>query len=538
MTSFTVAVDPDGTSSPGGNQMTDNVPPPSLPVVEFPYQSEVIYRFNMPIYSRYYTNNPTRIDFTITSYAEGSDIVSFEYALGTSYGEADVVDWTQAVGVTVPVDINEGGVTRRISATIYNLQLEHNAEYYLSVRAYNSQGLFTQNNLPDRIIFDATPPSAPRFRIAMTPGGWLFPPASPVVYPQVARPPAWEPGKYSTPSAYTPPSRTISWIPGEDPESGLHGHEYILTSIADANAAFQNEANIQFTTGNSVTFSGASISYKDSLYFHVRTKNRAGSVSEQVLTIQPVIAIDPSRPSRPVVNARIFGNGLRLHIPKLSLDYESQTLGYQYSVGTAPGSSDVREWGSGIDFTQNFEVLIGPHPIFGLFPDFVPAEPDNVPIHVVPVSGFPQHTDLYINVRAVNGQGMTSGVAATGPFQLGTSPEEPDISISYNGYENRLNIQIGNIYDVGAPITFISYRILRHDTGAYTHSVPYAVPNVTGLYTQPGSRTVSQVVPFSGQGYKVFVTVRNSAGRETTVSANYFHSVTPPNFSDPIKLTW
>ncbi|TVQ92675.1 MAG: hypothetical protein EA393_03255 [Bacteroidetes bacterium] len=536
MTSFTVAVAPNGTSSPGGNQMTTDLPPPSLPIVEFPYESKQFQRHNLPgFYYRFYTNNPSRLDFTITAYAESSDIESFEYALGTMRGGADVVDWTQAVGVTIPVDINEGGVTRQISATIYNLQLEHNTDYYVSVRAYNSQGLFTQHNLRNRVVFDATPPSAPQPYVFVLPpgapllplGGGLFPPAGPVVYPQVASPPAWEPGKYSFPSQYTPPSRTVRWTPGEDPESGVYGHEYILTSIANANTAFQDAANIQFTTENTVTFSGASISYHDDLYLHVRAKNRAGSVSVQILTIEPVRAIDPSPPTRPVVNARIFGNGLRLHIPKLSLDRESQTIGYQYSVGTAPGSSDIRKWESGIDFTQNFQIIS---------PDthFSPAEPDNVPVYVIPVSVLPQHTDLYINVRAVNGQGMTSGVAASGPFQLGTSPEEPVVNLQFNASNNELQIDIQNIFDTGAAIDKVSYQIKVNDTGNYLRSV--YIPEIKGYYDQPVSRTITRSgLPESLTGYQVTVTVTNTGMKSTVVTADFIHPIyVPPIVYDPI----
>jgi large repetitive protein len=535
-TSMTFAVDDGGTSSPGGNQMTTDVPPPSVPVVEFPYEGKQFQMFNGPIfYTRFYTNNPSRLDFTITAYAEGSDIESFEYALGTMRGGTDVVEWTQAVGVTVPVNIEEGGVTRQISATIYNLQLEHNTDYYVSVRAYNSQGLFTQHNLRNRVVFDATPPLAPEPYVfvlppgapLLPPGGVLFPPASPVVYPQVASPPAWEPGKYSYPSAYTLPSRTIRWTPGEDPESDVHGHEYILTSIANANTAFQDEANIQFTTENVVTFSEYSVSYSESLYLHVRTKNRAGSVSEQILTIEPVMAIDPTSPTRPVVNARIFGYGLRLHIPKLSLDRESQTAGYQYSVGTSPGSSDVREWGSGNDFSQDFQVIMAPDT------QFIPAEPDNVPVYFIPVSVFPQHTNLYINVRAVNGQGMTSGVAATGPFQLGTYPEEPAVNLEYNASNNALQINIQNIFDTGAAIQNVSYRIKVNDTGNYLPLVN--IPGIKGYYEQPISYSVTVPgLPESTSGYQVTVTVSNTGMRSTTVTADFTHPLyVPPIVFNP-----
>ncbi|MFN2396567.1 MAG: hypothetical protein ABR597_12870, partial [Bacteroidales bacterium] len=252
------------------------------------------------------------------------------------------------------------------------------------------------------------------------------------------------------------------------------------------------------------------------------------SVSEQILTIEPVMAIDPSPPTRPVVNARIFGNGLRLHIPKLSLDRESQTLGYQYSVGTTPGSSDVREWGSGIDFTQNFQVIMAPDT------QFVPAEPDNVPVYVVPVSVFPHHTDLYVNVRAVNGQGMTSGVAASGPFQMGTYPEEPDVNLEYNASTNALQINIQNIFDTGAAIHNVSYKIKINDTGNYLPLIN--IPGIKGYYDQPVSRTITRSgLPESLTGYQVTVTVTNTGMKSTVVTADFTHPIyVPPIVFDPI----
>ena len=531
MTNFTVAVDPDGNHSAGGDQLPDDVPEPSTPVVAFPYESKLIATF--PPYLEFYTSNPNRLDFSITAYAEGSDIASFEYALGTTQGGTDVLDWTEAVGVIEPVDIGEGGITRKINTSIFNLSLEHNTTYFISVRAYNTQGSYGENFPRARVIFDATPPSAPAsVELAEVPDGQSGG-GSPTVYPQVAGPPDWEPGKYNEPQGYIQPSVTLQWSPGEDPESGISCYEYVLSTIADPESAFQQAANIGNTGENQVTISGPPVSYSDPLYFHIRSRNKAGLVSENIITVEAVKAKDITPPSKPVANVRLFGNALRLHLPLLSVDAESQVQGYQYSVGTSPGNTSIKNWGSAIDFEQNIQLLVSGqigHPIFSIEP-----EPIQVPQHNIPVAGLPSNTNLFVNVRAVNGEGLTSGVVSSGPFKLGTYPDEPVVNLDYDSDSGNLQIEIQNIYDEGAAIQNVSYRVKVNDTGNYMQLMN--IQGIKGYYPQPVNHPViNHWVPESESGYQVTVTVTNTGMKSTTVTEDYNHPVTiiPPPQWDPI----
>lgn len=535
MANITLKVDGPGQNSPGGEQLPDEVPPPSTPFVTLPYNYTTFGMFGQ--FRTYYTNNQSSIDLTISAHSEYSDITTFAYALGTSLGSTNILDWTTAVGVIEPVNVGEGGITRQISTSISGLNLEHNAKYYISARAYDADGNFSQVNMAHGILYDSTPPSKPELSIALPLNPWFWPPPPPV-YPQVASIPDWIEGKFNYPQGFDIATFNIEYDESEDPESGIKNYEYVLTSVADPQTAFQNDSDVQITTDTEINLAAWPegndlISFTDSLYLHIRARNRAGTAGE-VLTIDPAIAKDPTRPTRPQARIRVLSNSLRLYLPYLSLDAESQTIGYQYSIGTAPGSTDVAGWGDGVDIEQTEQLIVNP----GIGFWYVTSEPTHVPTHNIPKTGLPEQTNLYVNVRAVNGQNMKSLPVVTGPFQVGTYPEEPDVTLSYDSDEGRLYMHINNIFDAGAPISSGSYRIKNNDTGQFLSATPVPIFGIAGLYDQPGSITRNASVPESESGYTVYINITNSAFNTTSVTETFTHPIGwfPPVFIPPLNF--
>lgn len=527
-----------GETSASGEQVSADVPPPATPTVELPACTLVLSPAS-PVFEpvmaaptgltgsvstggpgfmqkNYFTNDPNRIILAITAHDEQTDIVEFEYAVGSGSGQSDIVEWTKAVGVIEHVGSGGSGVTRRMETTVRGLNLEHAGRYYISARAKNSAGKSAEFYMSDPVIYDATPPPAPEgiFVIQGTVMSGIITSgvSTPVVYPVVSRIPQFKAGKVNFPSYYAgEPTITKGWNSADDPESGITGYEYILTHSDNPSEAFGQE-NIGFTSEPRVTITGDQVTYTDSLYLHVRSRNNAGSVSQDVLTYGPLMPHDPSAPTAPMVNVVVAGNGVKLCFPYLSGDYESQVKGYKYSIGTAPGATNIRGWSSSIDIGHHWETVNDPR---GIDPD-----PPGVPVHFIPAGELPAEAtgDIYVNVMAANGQNMYSPVVCSGPFMFNTRPEEPSISLSYNSFSGELTLNIQNVFDEGAPVASVSYRIADMSNGNLLKNWT-VVPNFSGgKLSSPGSVTTSTFVGTgTGKGNLIVeVRVTNSMGRSST----------------------
>ena len=542
-----------GTSS-RGEQVTGDVPPPSTPVIELPSYRSVLTTTHetyqsgggfttyngfgssgssgsmvgMNTENIYYTNERTRLHLAISAHDEQTDIQKFEYALGTWEGQTDIVDWQQAVGVTSNTGAGGSGVTRRMETTLYGLNLEHGARYYLSARVTNSAGKTSSFSMSDPVVYDATPPTAPGFVTIL--GGVVGTGAiqfgsspTPQVYPVVTKIPPFLPGRVNYPSNYAgEPSITRSWESAEDDLSGIRGYEYILTPFDDATNAFTLE-EVQFTAGLTATVTGGMVTWTDPLYLHIRSKNYAGSVSEAI-TYGPFMPPDPSAPTPPVINAMVQSTGVRLCMPLMSGDYESQVAGYQYSMGTSPGATDIRGWGSGLDFDHGWTTT---------YPQQVSPNPPKVPVFNIPQENLPSGSNhnIYVNVRAVNGQQKISPVVSSGPFSWNTVPEEPLVTHNYDGKTGMLEIHIENIADFGAPISDVSYRVTDIESGktlqGWTSIGNYSggkSPGTTGSVS-----TATQVEGVGKSGLAVDVQATSTTGASTTTTVQNTTTTTLQN---------
>ena len=543
-----LAVDPDGKDSTTGLISPETSPPPSIPDLILSHYNYTTIQTNCGSWPKqyqctvrqYWSNSDSEIKMRVSSHAEGSDIASFHYAIGTYKGGDNIREWTQAVGVMKLEDISLGGITRSMDISAGQLSLEHNTPYYISIKAFNAHGDSSLLQSNKRLIYDATPPSKP------TPITYTTLPSGPPPnqstsshFSQVPSAPGFYSPKFNYPENYIPPTFNISWNHGTDPESGIAYYDLALSTHGNADDAF-NEGFMPHEGQTSLNFSANdSISYTQPLHLHMRSVNWARSHSEEAMSISPVQAADPSPPTRPVVRAGIFGTKkfstekfIRLFFTQLSLDGESQVIGYQYSIGTKPGHWDIRAWPSGIDFDQDiictYEESLLPIPGQGHQNWNVSTSPWRVPVLYIPETGLPQNTTLFLNVRAVNSQGLVSEVVTTGPFQLGTAPAEPVLSFSYNNTHQVLTMQINNIFDPGAAIKQIQYRIRSNSNPFGTYS-PWidVLPFSPGYYPAPQSRTVNHQGSVGSSGVTIQVVVRNSAGKSTTVTSSYIPPITP-----------
>ena len=489
-----------GTSS-SGEQITGIVPPPSTPVVELPYQSVLTttqtYQpasggggftpadgfgasgssgssAGIIIQNRFYSNEGSRLRLSIIAHDEQTDIHKFEYALGSSQGQTDIVDWRQAVGVTSNTGAGGSGVTRRMETTIHGLNLEHGGRYYISVRVTNSAGKTSSFSMSAPVVYDAMPPSSPGYASAglidaatvqpvsssqHIPGYTAIsePSLSPQIYDVVSQAPSFFHDKVNYPAGYAgEPSITRNWTAAEDDLSGISGYEYILTPFNDATHAFTLDS-VQFTTGLTATVTGGVVSWTDTLYFHVRSRNNAGSVSREAITYGPLVVHDPTMPTRPAINVMVQGTGVNVYLPQLSGDYESQVAGYQYSIGTSPGATNIRSWSDHLDFDHGWITTYSKQ---------VRPEPAEVPVFNIPGGEFSAYSmSMYVNVRAVNRQKMVSPVVSSGPFSLNTLPREPIVKHNLNNQTGMLDINIENIADDGAPVSGVQYRVRDIESG-------------------------------------------------------------------------
>jgi len=93
------------------------------------------------------TTNLTQLHATWTSSDPESGIAEYQYAIGTSAGGTDVVDWTSAGTAT--------------SVTRTGLTLDVGTTYYFSVKAKNGEGLWSEAGTSNGILAEEETPEEP-----------------------------------------------------------------------------------------------------------------------------------------------------------------------------------------------------------------------------------------------------------------------------------------------------------------------------------------------------------------------------------------
>ena len=553
--SFDVKVGPGGEGqdvvSSESVLIEDNTPP-SLPITNIqPTQTSFGFYNN-----HWWTNDNQVINIYGNSQDLESDISHFDYAIGSSEGATDIVDWTRITGEQRK-RFYANGLTTEIRGKITSLTLEEDKTYYISIRAVNGAGM-SSPVFSDQygLKYDASVPGNPRRRNDFS--ATYF--TSSYVFAPVKAPETQEPEDYYGVSASANdlgagydylqnkfnnapmPTLNASWLGATDSESGIEYYQYLVTKQAQITEAdfderlddetttqtyFSDRAyNRKYNTIYEVPQNekrdnwiqrfgghGEITSYVDSLYVHVRAKNHAGSYSE-IITLGPKLIKDPSGPNRPDVEIINDLNELTVHITNGSVDAESGLAGYQYAVGTSSNLTNVRKFPTSgkPDYESNnaIGVLGGTNDedaIFGLAPVRF----------TIPKSNLPQG-EFYVFVRAVNHQGKGSGAVGVGPFLIDdTAPPQPSLDLNFNESDEKVTLTLNNINDPESGIAKVEYRLDDNTISLYggykdLWSISGVRKNSFGIF-----KTIS-TAGYNSSQVKVYIRLTNGVGKQTVIS--------------------
>jgi|GEM_PF-806313 len=249
-----------------------------------------------------YSTQQTTLHASWTCSDPDSGIARVEYAIGTSPGSQDLVEFT-SVGTATEITRND-------------LALENGSKYYFSVRAVNGAGLISNVGISDGITVDFTPP------------------ATPVVI---------DDGKY------TGSADTLHFVYASgDTESGIDHYEYSIgTAVGLTDVlGWQNAGQIK-----EQTVTGLSLMHGASYYMNVRAYNHAGLMS---VGSSNGILVDLTPPPAPVIAVTAATtNEIKFNVT--ATDPESGIAGIQYTLLTSPTLPPAVQW---IDATPGSEIII------------------------------------------------------------------------------------------------------------------------------------------------------------------------------------
>lgn len=296
-----------------------------------------------------FTGSATQLAASWTCADPESGIIDFKYAVGTTPGGTNVLNWTSA--------------GTQASVIIQSLSLADGGLYYISVKATNGAGATGPVGISDGIRVDLTPPSTPTI---------------------------------ADDGFYTTNATQLHAVWGSaDPQSGIARYECSVgtwpggTDVADWRSA---------GTAADYTITGLSLFPGITYYINVRAVNGAGLVS--AVSSTDGIFMESTPPTTPVVvdDAAYTQSTTTLHAAWSAEDPETGVAGYEYSIGTGAGLTDVVAWtatGTTAEVTRTDLTL---------------------------TSG----TAYFFNVRATNGIGMVSEVGSSDGITVDTS--EPGVS--------------------------------------------------------------------------------------------------------------
>ncbi|MFC1474659.1 FG-GAP-like repeat-containing protein [bacterium] len=320
------------------------------------------------------------IDQTISTtrlsanWAAGSDtesgIAAYWFAIGTSAGSTDVLDWTDNSTAT--------GVTKT------GLPLASGTIYYFSVKAKNGAGLFSNPTDSDGQMVVMLPDASPPADISY-------------VYDGTGE-------DISTSTSAT--RLSANWAVSGDPESGIAAYWFAIGTAAGTTDVVDWTDNAMSVE---VTESGLSLASGTTYYFSVRAENGAGLLSNVSSSDGLTATIPPDDTTPPEDISYVYdGTGVDIDTTTSatqlsanwaeSSDPESGVAAYWFAIGTAAGATDIIDW---TDNTTSVTVT-------------------NTGLSLV------TGTTYYYSVKAENGEGLFSNVSssdglavwATAPVQM------------------------------------------------------------------------------------------------------------------------
>ena len=282
------------------NPSDTNIPPSAPPVVRDGTGADIVYAMS---------NTQLSANWDPSTDPDGS-VTAYEYAIGTTAGGTNIVDWTLLGNVT--------------TVTKTGLSLSNGQIYYFSVAAIDDQGRagFATNSNGQTV--DSTPLSGPT---------------------------AVRDGTGPVDVAIEPFNSQLSanWDACTDAVSGISGYKYAIGYTVGASDVI-GWTNLGNQT--SVTQTGLSLFWGQIYYFSVKAVNGAGVVSSAVNSNGQTATQDLTGPSPPpavrdgtgVDIATTYSSTTLSANWDASTDNESGISGYQYAIGTTQGGTDVLNW--------------------------------------------------------------------------------------------------------------------------------------------------------------------------------------------------
>ncbi len=245
------------------------------------------------------------------SAAEDSEtgVAGYLYAIGTTAGATDVVDWTGAGLAT--------------SAVKSGLALAEGQKYYFAVEAVNGAGGISEAIVSDGVVIDTTQPEA----VAGLYDG--------------------DKSLVDRDFASSTSDLSANWTPASDGESGIAGYVYAIgTSPSGTDIADWSEVG----NVNCVTKSGLTLTDGDTYYIAVKAINNVGMMSETVVSDGQTV--DSTSPEAPSFIYDGLGSDMTYATSSSVLsanwaessDLQSGIDGYLYAIGTSTGATDVVGW--------------------------------------------------------------------------------------------------------------------------------------------------------------------------------------------------
>ena len=254
-----------------------------------------------------YTASSTQLSANWGSVTDAnSGLQKYQYAIGTTSGGTNVVNWT------------DNGTATSVTKT--GLTLTNDTTYYLSIRAMdnaNNIGAVTTSN---GITVDADQPSSPQ--------------------PVVVR------GSYATPTRYyisDTDTIEVEWSSVDDVQT----YQYAIgtTPGGDDVVGYTDDG-----VGTTLTQTGLDLANGGEYYVSVRAVDTAGNTSETA-TSNPVVVDTIAPEAPPAVNDGTGTDAAHTtNLTSLSANWTAVTDAssgiqtYQYAIGTTTGGTDVVNW--------------------------------------------------------------------------------------------------------------------------------------------------------------------------------------------------
>ncbi|HOO55339.1 MAG TPA: hypothetical protein PLN69_00845, partial [bacterium] len=239
----------------------------------------------------------TSADSFSANWSTDSNAADYAYAVGTTEGGTDVVDWT---------------VTTSTSFALDGLNLANNTIYYTAVKARNNFGTYGETGVSDGVLIDTQAPSKPAVE----------------TYDQYT-------------SSKT--QLNVQWS-SSDAESGLSSY-----MVSVGTAAGQDDVRTWYDEGLNTQgpITGLSLDDGTTYYINVKAGDNAGLWSE--IGTSNGITVDSNllpAPSHVYDGLTSTDRSYTTSQTTLSANWSSVSgaSGYEYAMGTAPAGTDVVDW--------------------------------------------------------------------------------------------------------------------------------------------------------------------------------------------------